>query len=570
MHFHESSLIITKDGLHCQVYSNEHPEGYLIVKPKYIPTDKISSDALPYRFIMGKKVNRLDLWTDKEKLKKYIDDFSRAYPHYIIKSDVHSRDLFFFAVPKECIEKIYLPKSGLAELMSIPYKDLDDHLKTVVELVTFFLKSNLKLGDMGITYSTLMGHYSENMSDINVVIYGKDKFWELMKFLENNDHKDLRWKTYEEWGEFYKKRNRNIVHEKEIYIKNMHKKKSEGFFKETLFVIFASENENETWFKWGDEKYNYIGTAKFKATVKNNWNSVVRPGSYELIDSEFIEGDSICQGKQINKVVFQSRDYCMLAYPNEKIEISGLVEEVIPKFGESYYRIAVGYFDININERKEKEYIRVIESHNLGNGEAKMLFDEDVSFKGECNLCRETFLEIGQNTGYGVVIYKTGGIKDGWIATLSPVTGGNPEADFTIQLMPFAHLTHFSQVNSYPKLDENYGKIFSKACKAMTQIMMKDQNLKANAEKRELGASIATYGKFTTWKEKKEHLHIKIFPFRGDVGQPYTVDSTFGKKDIFRDELGKEFVKMEPVRKKCLDEKRFSWLANSLISLMKE
>src|SRR3989338_8106862 len=130
MHFHESSLIITKDGLHCQVYSNEHPEGYIIVKPKYIPTDKIFSDALPYRFIMGKKVNRLDLWADKEKLKKYIDDFSRAYPHYILKSDVHSKELFFFAVPKECIEKIYLPKSGLAELMSIPYKDLDDHLKT--------------------------------------------------------------------------------------------------------------------------------------------------------------------------------------------------------------------------------------------------------------------------------------------------------------------------------------------------------------------------------------------------------------------------------------------------------
>ena len=40
MHFYESSTITTKDGLHCQVYGNEHPDGRILVKPKYIPTNK--------------------------------------------------------------------------------------------------------------------------------------------------------------------------------------------------------------------------------------------------------------------------------------------------------------------------------------------------------------------------------------------------------------------------------------------------------------------------------------------------------------------------------------------------
>ena len=479
---------------------------------------------------MGKKVNRLDLWVDKDALKKYIGDFARAYPHYIIKSDVHEKDLFLFAVSKEHIEKVYFPRQGLRELMSIPYKDLDEHLKTVVELITFLLRSNLKLEDIGVTYSTLMGHYSENMSDINIVVYGKDKFWDLMKFLEENNHKDLRWKTYEEWEALYKKRNRNIIHEKEIYIKNMHKKKSEGFFKGTLFIIFAVEEPNETWFKWGHEKYKYVGTAKFKATIKNNKDSVVRPGCYEIIDSEFVEGDEQCKNLRITKIAFQSRDYCMMAYPNEKIEVNGLVEEVTTNFSDVYYRIFVGYFDINIDERKEKEYIRVVEAEKEENGEIKVLFNEDASFKSDCNLCRETFFGIGQHTGYGTVLHKVGSMKDGWVATLSPVTGGSHETDFTIQLMPVSHLTHFSQVRSYPKLDENYGIIFSKVCRAMTQIMMNHQSLKATSEQKEFAASIATYGKFTTWKEKKEHLHIKVFPFRGSIGQPYTVDSTFVKK----------------------------------------
>ena len=255
MHYYESSIITTTDGIHCQVYGNEHPEGKILVKPKYIPTDKISSDSLPYRFISGRKMNRLDLWIDKDKLKQYLDAFAKAYPEYIFQSPLHEKSPLLFAIPKKNIEREYSPRVGLAELMSMPDKDLDEHLRTVVELVSFLLENNLELNDFGVTYSTLMGHYSPNMSDINIVIYGKKKFWELMDYLEKTSHNNLRWKTYEEWEDFYKKRNRHIIHKKDTYIENMHRKKSEGFFKDTLFIIFAVENEDETWFKWGEEKY---------------------------------------------------------------------------------------------------------------------------------------------------------------------------------------------------------------------------------------------------------------------------------------------------------------------------
>ena len=359
MHFYESSIITTIDGLHCQVYGNQHPKGRILVKPKYIPTDKISSDFLPFRFISGMKMNRLDLWIDRAKLKEYIGDFAKAYPHYVFKSPLHKKSPLFFAVPIKNIERSYSPRKGLSELMSIPNKDLDAHLKIVVELVSFLLKSGLELKDFGITYSTLMGHYSPNMSDINIVIYGKNEFWELMKFLEKNKQKDLRWKTYDEWYDFYKKRNRHVIHQKDKYIENMHRKKSEGFFKKTLFVIFAVENENDAWFKWGEEKYKYLGTAKISGLVKDNHSSVVRPGCYVISNSKFIDGDESCKSLSISKVVFYSRDYCMLAYPGEKIEASGVVEEVIPKIGKSYYRIVVGYFDSYLNKSREDEYIRV-------------------------------------------------------------------------------------------------------------------------------------------------------------------------------------------------------------------
>lgn len=359
MHYYESSIITTIDGLHCQVYGNEHPEGRILIKPKYIPTDKISSDYLPYRFISGRKVNRLDLWIDQDNLKQYINEFIKAYPEYIFKSPLHDKSPLFFAVPKKNIERAYSPRVGLSELMSMPDRDLDKHLRTVVEMISFLLKSGLELKDFGVTYSTLMGYYSQNMSDINIVVYGKKEFWGLMGFLEKNSHKDLRWKTYEEWGSFYKKRNRHLIHKKERYIKDMYRKKSEGFFKKTLFVIFAVENEDETWFKWGEERYKRIGVAKFQGVVKDNKDSVVRPGCYTISDSAFIDGDKSCKDLQVSRVVFYSRDYCMLAFPNEKIEASGVIEKVTSKSGEEYCRLVVGYFDSYLNKKRDEEYIRV-------------------------------------------------------------------------------------------------------------------------------------------------------------------------------------------------------------------
>src|SRR3989338_2105129 len=361
MHFYESSIITTKDGLHCQVYGNQHPDGKILVKPKYIPSDKISSDALPYRFISGRKMNRLNLWIDQDKLKQYIDAFKKAYPEYVFRSPLYDKSPLFFVVPKEKIERAYSPAEGLYDLMSMPEKDLDEHLKTVVGLVKFLLQSGLELTDLGITYSTLMGHYSPYRSDINIVVYGKDKFWKLMEFLEKSDHADLRWKTYEEWEDFYKKRNRHIIHKKENYIENMHRKRSEGFFKDTLFIIFAVENEGESWFKWGKEKYKRMGIAKFQGRVKDNKSSVVRPGCYIISDSKFVGGDETCKNLQISKVVFYSRDYCMLAYPGEKIEASGVIEEVTQEDGKKYYRVVTGYFGSYLNQRRDNEYVKAVD-----------------------------------------------------------------------------------------------------------------------------------------------------------------------------------------------------------------
>jgi len=70
-----------------------------------------------------------------------------------------------------------------------------------------------------------------------------------------------------------------------------------------------------------------------------------------------------CWGKSlaVEKVVFYSRDYCMLSYPNEKIEVDGVVEEVKTKSGKKYHRIVIGYFDTYTSDRRDTEYIKTVE-----------------------------------------------------------------------------------------------------------------------------------------------------------------------------------------------------------------
>ncbi len=185
--------------------------------------------------------------------------------------------------------------------------------------------------------------------------------------------------------------------------------------------------------------------------------------------------------------------------------------------------------------------------------------------ENSCNYCCEALLNIGSQTNYGsIVIYKRGNKQNGWFATLSPKTGGNPEKDFTVQLMPIPHIQHISEISDDSELAKNYGLAFSKIASAMNKIMKEEGRDEENEER---VVRIGTYGKS---KHPTEHFHIKLFPWTGAIGQPYTVDSSFGSKEIFKDEQSKEYTKMEPVKKKMIEEKRLNSLSNKLITLLKD
>ena len=361
VHFYESTLIDTNDGLQCKSYSNEHPEGYVIVKPKYIPKDAIKGEGLKYRFLFEKCMVRFNLFAKKEKLMLYLDQFKKKFPDYIY----HCKDTknWFFAVPKQKIKTIHDSRKGLSELMQVPTKDLDEYLVLVRELVEFLTKSGVNVNDLGITHSTLMGNYTPGKSDIDIIIYGKGNGWKILDYLKAAKHKKLHWKTDKEWAEYYQehKTSESSHFTEQEYVKHMARKRYEGMFGGTVFTLFTVEEKDETWFKWGEDKFEPLGTVTIKGKVIDHYNSHVRPGYYEIKDGEVVDKEDNVQVDSsipIKRVVTFSIPFVQQAIKGEEITACGLFELVTPKSGEKYYRVVIGYFDAYITDRREKEFIK--------------------------------------------------------------------------------------------------------------------------------------------------------------------------------------------------------------------
>ena len=361
VHFYESTLVDTVDGFQCKSYSNQHPKGYIIVKPKYIPSNALKGEGLKYRFLFEKCMVRFNLFAKKEKLINYVERFRKKFPDYIYDCPVTKN--WYFVVPRNKIKKVHDGRKGLQEFLKVPKRDLDEYLTLVSELIEFLKKSGVDYKNLGIMHSTLLGNYTPGTSDIDIIIYGKDNGWKILDYLKTAKHEKLHWKTDKEWAEYYQehKTSESSHFTEEEYVKHMRRKRYEGMFGGTVFTLFTVEEPNETWFEWDEQKIDPIGTATIKGKVTDDYNSLVRPGYYEITDGEIIDKEDnikIDSEIPIKKVVTFSIPFVQQALKGEEITACGLLELVTSKNKEKYYRIVVGYFDAYVSDRREKEFIK--------------------------------------------------------------------------------------------------------------------------------------------------------------------------------------------------------------------
>ncbi len=354
MHFYESTIIVSKDGLQVKSYANEHPEGYVIAKPKYIPTTKIKSEELPLRPLLGEEVNRFDYWISDEGLKDYVSKFKETYPEYYYESDLYNT--WFFVIPKNRIKDAPDGRAGVKKIVNMGEDEMDEYLSLTQKFLNLLHDSGLSYDDMGVTNSTLLGTYTYGRSDIDMIIYGKQNYWDIMEYMKDAKHELLRWRNLDEWKKYYATYNAGLNFNEKEFIWQAQRKTADGLFDKTVFSIFGVEEPGEQYVKWGEEKCTPLGLATIEGVVENNFHAAVRPGYYELKNSKVIDGPN----QKVDLVVTYARDFMLQAFNGETIQARGLLEKVESLNGkkDDYYRLAIGYFDSYLT-RKGEEFIKV-------------------------------------------------------------------------------------------------------------------------------------------------------------------------------------------------------------------
>jgi len=353
MHFYESRVITSKDGIQLKSYANEHPEGFVIAKPKYIPRSKVSCETFQKRDMMGVPVNRFDYWSaDEAGLRKYVESYRKAFPEYVYECPIHKR--WFFGVPTSRIDQAPDTREGVQRLMKKGEDELDVYLKEVKEFLELLHDNGIKYSEMGITNSTLLGNYTYGRSDMDIMIFGKDNYWKFFHFIGEASHPLLRWRTVEEWQKYYATYNAGLNFSEKEFIWQSMRKRGDGLFGKTVFSVFGVEEPGETAVKWGEESYTPMGNITVKGKVMDCHHSIVRPGFYDIEDSKVIDGKDV----PVKRIVTFARDFMAQAFKGEEVVANGVLEKVTPVNGEEYYRVVIGYFDSYFKNRGV-EFIKV-------------------------------------------------------------------------------------------------------------------------------------------------------------------------------------------------------------------
>src|SRR3989344_5847533 len=358
-YYPESTVIDTIEGIQCKVYATSHPHGKVIVKPKYVPTELINFKGLKRRYILEKSMFRFNLFNNKEIVEHNLFELKKKFPHYFYDDPAHQN--WFLVVPKENIKKYHDPKEGLQQLMKVPEQDCDPYLRASQGIINLTLQSGIELKDIGLSHSTLLRNYPPGKSDIDILIFGKEKGWKVLRYLENAEHPSLKWKSAADWTKYYQDRVVSKLFSEQEYVFNQARKRDDGFFDGNVFSIFVVEREEEIWYDWSDQ-HEPLGTVKITGIISDDNHSHLRPGFYEIDHSTILEGSPEMTQKQfpVSRIVTWSRPFVLQAKKNEEIEACGLLEKVTKTDGQSYYQIVLGYMDTYTSDRGEKEYLKTI------------------------------------------------------------------------------------------------------------------------------------------------------------------------------------------------------------------
>lgn len=317
---------VSNEGIIFRVYGYDHPPNACICDVEYAP-------ETIYQAVESKAV-RTGL---PIKYYKFYSDgglrfVQEKYPQYQIFSEPLQRLLV--GIKEEQIVELRKPDKKLQEILEKEPKDnLMKALRKILDLI--LNHSKLKPTDFGVFGSLLHGFYNLKYSDLDYVIYGRDKVAELVEVL-HDFYKDKEGHIKNEF-DFFDER----TEQKNWRFENYTLKEYVWYEKRKgIYAIHDSEElgrrvkiEFEPVRAWNEIKNEYhpetritrIGWTKAKAIIKDDKDSYFMPAIYPIEILEFLSGD---KAEDIERIITYVEEYKMQARKDEEVIVEGILEKV--------------------------------------------------------------------------------------------------------------------------------------------------------------------------------------------------------------------------------------------------
>ncbi|NWG10892.1 hypothetical protein HXY33_03960 [Candidatus Bathyarchaeota archaeon] len=336
----DRDAIITNKGLIFRVFGNSHPSDAYICDVEYAPSE-----------IFGSKNPKAFRSRGQSVFYKFYEDegikfIEKHYPHYFVFHEMLQAKVV--GVNHSNIVKVRKPDKKLAELLR--KKPQDELVAALHKALEFTLQySNLSTEDFGVFGSLLHDFYHPRFSDLDFIVYGREKLVKLREALQElyHDNRSLLKNEFESdkpiRGKHWRFQNLNakefVWHQQRKLIYALFKDETSGRIIKTEFEPVKDWKEIHSEY---DSKARILqkGWVKLVARIIDDSDAPFIPSVYGIEPLHILDGTK--ETEEAVRIVSFMEEFRMQAFKDEKVYVEGNLEEVASQKG-SFYQIALTY-----------------------------------------------------------------------------------------------------------------------------------------------------------------------------------------------------------------------------------
>ncbi|HDJ26559.1 MAG TPA: hypothetical protein ENF34_04520 [Candidatus Bathyarchaeota archaeon] len=331
--FRDRDFIRTPEGFLFCVVGSTHPPDRIMAYLKYVPR----ASGGPWSR-GGVRFHRALREYSMDALRETLT-FLRDYPAYLTYFEAFGTEMS--AVPVARVEEHYKPEERLGQMASSTWLDtLEEKALSLARLVAEV--SGVPLSELGVTGSILLGIHVPGISDIDLVVYGRENSARvkeaISKALDDRsiEVQRLEGEVARAWCVRKAKIHPLTLEEaKEI----LGRKWNMGTYEGVRFSIHPVLKEGEAE-RYGDRIYKPLGEIAVRAEVRDASLAMFLPAIYGVELRRVIEGPGL---RELREICSYESLFADVAEEGEEVVAKGKLELVFDKRERStYYRVLVG------------------------------------------------------------------------------------------------------------------------------------------------------------------------------------------------------------------------------------